>query len=38
MFRRKWSGLPADPSFPEDLKELGCASVVTIRVFDSRSR
>ncbi|KAI0012059.1 hypothetical protein F4779DRAFT_635131 [Xylariaceae sp. FL0662B] len=23
MFRRKWSGLPADPSFPSDLKELG---------------
>lgn len=23
MFRRKWSGLPADPEFPIDLKELG---------------
>ncbi|KAI1408523.1 Arb2 domain-containing protein [Hypoxylon sp. FL1857] len=23
MFRRKWSGLPADPQFPSDLKELG---------------
>ncbi|KAI0138027.1 Arb2 domain-containing protein [Hypoxylon sp. NC0597] len=23
MFRRKWSGLPADPQFPCDLKELG---------------
>lgn len=23
MFRRKWSGLPKDPSFPFDLKELG---------------
>ncbi|RYP77712.1 hypothetical protein DL769_003332 [Monosporascus sp. CRB-8-3] len=23
MFRRKWSGLPADPAFPSDLKKLG---------------
>ncbi|KAI1140783.1 Arb2 domain-containing protein [Hypoxylon sp. FL0543] len=23
MFRRKWSGLPADPQFPSDLTELG---------------
>ncbi|KAI1076959.1 Arb2 domain-containing protein [Whalleya microplaca] len=23
MFRRKWSGLPADPIFPTELKELG---------------
>ncbi|KAI2617134.1 Arb2 domain-containing protein [Hypoxylon sp. NC1633] len=23
MFRRKWSGLPADPQFPVDIKELG---------------
>ncbi|KAI0019668.1 Arb2 domain-containing protein [Xylariomycetidae sp. FL0641] len=23
MFRRLWSGLPADPEFPSDLKELG---------------
>ncbi|KAI5925716.1 Arb2 domain-containing protein [Camillea tinctor] len=23
MFKRKWSGLPADPHFPSDLKELG---------------
>ncbi|KAI1379728.1 Arb2 domain-containing protein [Hypoxylon crocopeplum] len=23
MFRRKWSGLPADPDFPVDLKKLG---------------
>ncbi|KAK4125268.1 hypothetical protein N657DRAFT_633134 [Parathielavia appendiculata] len=23
MFRRRWSGLPADPVFPADLKELG---------------
>ncbi|KAI0379085.1 Arb2 domain-containing protein [Hypomontagnella monticulosa] len=23
MFRRKWSGLPADPEFPTSLKELG---------------
>ncbi|KAL7621156.1 hypothetical protein AAE478_008473 [Parahypoxylon ruwenzoriense] len=23
MFRRKWAGLPADPDFPIDLKELG---------------
>ncbi|KAI2462804.1 Arb2 domain-containing protein [Annulohypoxylon bovei var. microspora] len=23
MFRRKWSGLPTDPDFPSDLKQLG---------------
>jgi hypothetical protein len=23
MFRRRWSGLPADPVYPSDLKELG---------------
>lgn len=32
MFRRRWSGLPADPVFPADLKTLGYALLISTSI------